>query len=164
MDDATRVSQATRSLDELVETYIRSLADKLSLPHTLQEIEAEVAVLNDLIHAFKHKDELLEKLLDASTAQSTRIQIRESLEALNIEVAKDGADLALQHAKSHQLLERSIYLITKAQQQINQEAHKYTGYALQACGYCKGLNNRWDTSCPICKGRGTVLVKQDDLR
>jgi ABC-type transporter Mla subunit MlaD len=162
MDDATRVSQDTSSLDELVETHIRSLANKLSLPHTLQEIEAEVAMLNDLIHAFKHKDELLEKLLDASTAQSTRSQIRESLEALNIKVAKDGTDLALLHAKSHQLLERSIYLITKAQHQINQEAHKYSGYALEACGHCKGPNNHWDTSCPICKGRGTVLVRQDN--
>ena len=45
MYDAARVSEDINSIDDLVEIHVRSLANKLSLPHTLQEIEAEVTVL-----------------------------------------------------------------------------------------------------------------------
>jgi hypothetical protein len=160
MNSHNQVSEVTDGLAELVETRVRSLANKLSLPHTLQEIEAEVVALNDLIHAFKHKDELLEKLLDGATAEGERGQIRQTLEAMNMKVTANGEELERLHDKSHQLLERSIYLIAKAQRQINKEAHKHSGYALELCRLCKGIGGSTHNPCRPCKGRGTVLVHQ----
>src|SRR5215216_1857217 len=160
MNDESPVSEDTIGLDDLVEAHVRSLANKLSLPHTLQEIEAEVVALNDLIHAFKHKDELLEKLLDSATTEGERGQIQQTLKAMRMKVTNNGAELERLHDKSHQLLERSIYLIAKAQRQINKEAHKHSGYAIELCGLCKGLGGSTDNPCRPCKGRGTVLVHQ----
>src|SRR5215216_4441203 len=160
MNDESPVSEDTIGLDDLVEAHVRSLANKLSLPHTLQEIEAEVAALNDLIHSFKHKDELLEKLLDAATAEGERGRIRQTLKAMHMKVTADGAELKRTHDKSHQLLERSIFLVAKAQRQINKEAHKHSGYSLELCGLCKGLGGSTGRLCRSCKGRGTVLVNQ----
>jgi hypothetical protein len=160
MGDDTLVSEDTSGLYDLVEAHVRSLANRLSLPHSIQEIELEVAALNDLIHAFKHKDELLEKLLDAATTEGNRRQIRETLEAMRMKVTNDGAELERLHARSHQLLERSILLIAKAQRQINKEAHKYSGYSLELCGLCKGLGGSTGKPCRPCKSRGTVLVNQ----
>src|SRR5215212_3445935 len=160
MGNDARVSEDINSLDDLVETHVRSLANKLSLPHTLQEIETEVTALNDLIHAFKHKDELLEKLLDSATTEGEGDRIRQTLKAMHIRVAVNQEELERLHDKSHQLLERSVYLIAKAQRQINKEAHRHSGYALELCGLCKGLGGSTDKLCQPCKGRGTVLVHQ----
>jgi rubrerythrin len=160
MDDAPSVSEDASSLDDLVESHVRRLANKLSLPHTPQEIEAEVTALNDLIHSFKHKDELLEKLLDSTATAHQRRQIRETLKAMYVMETYNGEELEQLHAKSHQLLERSIYLIAKAQRQINKEAHKYSGYSLELCGLCKGLGGSTNKPCRPCKGSGTVLVNQ----
>lgn len=160
MNDPADVSEAISGLDDLIEAHIRSLANKLSLPHTLKEIEAEVTALNDLVHAFKYKDELLEKLLDSATIEDNRRKIRETLKAVGMDLTNNRRELERLHDKSRQLLERSVYLIAKAQRQINKEAHKYSGYSLELCGLCKGLGGATNKPCQPCKGRGTVLVGQ----
>lgn len=159
MDDASVPGDAG-GFDDLVETHIRSLAEKLYLHHPLQEIEAEVTALNNLVHAFKHKDELLEKLLEGNATGRERRRIQETLKAMYTMVTDDAEELERLHATSHQLLERAIYLIGRAQLQINEQAHKNSGYSLELCGLCKGLGGSANKPCRPCKGRGTVLVVQ----
>jgi hypothetical protein len=151
---------ATQSLDDLIENHLKSLFDKLSRPHSLDDIESELATLNDLIYTFKRKDELLEKLIDSTTPEENRCQIRKTLEANRIKVAKNQFELEQLHAKSHQLLERSLLLIMKAQWQIQKEAHKSSGYKLETCDYCEGTGHCVSGRCPLCKGIGTILRPQ----
>ena len=147
-------------LDELIESHLKALFDKLSSPHTLVDIELELATLNDLIYSFKRKDELLEKLIDSNTPEDKRRQIRETLEANRIKVVENALELEQLHAKSHQLLERSMLLIMKAQWQIQKEAHKSSGYKLETCDYCEGMGRVVSGRCPLCKGTGTILKQQ----
>jgi hypothetical protein len=59
---------------------LQALFDKLARPHTLDEIQTDLATLNDLIHSFKRRDELLEKLLDGTTPEGKRRQyVRQAL-------------------------------------------------------------------------------------
>ncbi|HKP87788.1 MAG TPA: hypothetical protein VJZ26_16930 [Blastocatellia bacterium] len=146
-------------LDELIDSHVRNLANKLSRSHTIEEIEGELTTLNDLIYSYKRKDELLEKLLDETTSGEKRKQILQSLKAQRMRVAEDKIGLEQLHAKSHQLLERSILLVAKAQQLIDREAHKHMGYVLQTCGLCKGSRSNAGKPCPACKGAGTTLVR-----
>lgn len=108
----------TRSLDELIEAHLQALFAKLSRSHTTEEVEADIAMLNDLMQSYKLKDELLERLLDAATPEEYRRQIRERLQTLHISVANNRAERERLHAKSHQLLERSMLLIEKAREQV----------------------------------------------
>jgi hypothetical protein len=162
-NDATGLQEIS-SLDELIEAYVRELSNTLSRSHTLQELEAVLEELSGLIHSFKHRHELVAKLLDSSTTKRSRSQILQTLDAMRIKVDKNGEELALLHAKSQQLLERSELLIAKAQRQIDKEAHKHSGYAVEACGLCAGVGKRLNAPCPACKGRGSVLVQQDMSR
>ncbi len=72
MGNGPQASEVSNGLDELLETHIHNLSEKLSRPHTLEEIETELAALNDLIYTYKRRDELLEKLLDGMTAEGER--------------------------------------------------------------------------------------------
>jgi len=155
--------EQTHSVDELIEDHLKALFNKLSTPHTLDDIEGELATLNDLIYSFKRKDELLEKLIDSNTPEDKRRQIRETLEANRIKVAKDQLELEQLHAKSHQLLERSMLLIMKAQWQIQKEAYKSSGYKLETCDYCEGTGRVVNGRCSLCNGTGTVLKPQSEL-
>lgn len=148
------------SLDELIEHHLQILFDKLARPHTLDDIQADVATLNGLIDSFKRRDELLEKLIDGTTPEEKRHQIRETLKANRMRVAENGLELDQLHAKSHQLLERSRRLIMKAQWQIHKEAHRDSGYKLETCGQCEGTGRVVSGRCPLCKGTGTVLKQQ----
>lgn len=44
------------ALDELLASKLRTLSELLADPHTVEEIEAEVAALSDLLDAFKRRD------------------------------------------------------------------------------------------------------------
>jgi RecJ-like exonuclease len=155
--------EETHSLDELIEHRLGVLFDKLARPHTLDDIQADVTTLNGLIESFKRKDELLEKLIDANTPEEKRRQIRETLKANRMKVAENGVELDQLHAKSHQLLERSMLLIMKAQWQIQKEAHKNSGYMLETCTNCEGTGRVVSGRCPLCKGAGTVLKHQPTI-
>jgi hypothetical protein len=152
--------EETRSLDELIEDHLRVLFGKLAGPHTLDDIDAELATLNDLVYSFKRKDELLEKLIDETTPDEKRSQIRKTLLANRIKVAENKSELEQLHAKSHQLLERSMLLIIKAQWQIHKEAFKKSGYELETCNNCEGAGRDVKGRCPHCKGSGNILKRQ----
>jgi hypothetical protein len=153
--------EETHSLDELIDNHLQVLFVKLSRPHTLDEIQADVATLNGLIHSFKRRDELLEKLIDSATSEEKRRQIRDTLKANHMKVEEQGLKLEQLHAKSHQLLERSMLLIMKAQWQIQKEAHKNSGYKLETCNNCEGTGCVARRGrCPQCKGTGNVLSHQ----
>jgi hypothetical protein len=153
--------EETHSLDQLIETHLQVLFNKLASPHTLDEIQADVATLNGLIDSFKRRDELLEKLIDSTTPEEKRRQIRETLKANHMKVEEHGLKLDQLHAKSHQLLERSMLLIMKAQWQIHKEAHKHSGYELETCNNCEGTGcDVRRGRCPLCKGTGTILSHQ----
>jgi excinuclease UvrABC ATPase subunit len=152
--------EETRSLDELIEKHLQVLFNKLARPHTLDDIEADLVTLNDLIHSYKRKDKLLEKLIDDTTPEEKRRQIRETLIANRIKVADNRSELEQLHAKSHQLLERSMLLIMKAQWQIHKEAHKNSGYELETCNTCEGTGRDVKGHCLLCKGTGNVLSRK----
>ena len=152
--------ESTYSLDELIEHHLQVLLEKLARPHTLNDIEADLTTLNDLIYSFKRKDDLLEKLIDSATPEQKRRQILATLKANQIKVAENELELEQLHAKSHQLLERSMLLIMKAQWQIQNEAHKNSGYKLDNCNDCEGTGHNDKGRCPVCKGTGNVLKHQ----
>ena len=146
------------SLDELIEHHLQALINKLASPHSLREIGTDLATLNGLIYSFKLRDELLEKLIDNTTPEEKRRQIRETLKANRIKVAENILELEQLHAKTHQLLERSMLLIMKAQWQIQKEAHNDSGYKLETCDKCEGTGcNVCGGRCPSCAGAGTIL-------
>src|SRR6266849_252296 len=129
MQNSPETANVSEGFEELLETHVRNLSEKLYSPHTIEDIGAELATLNDLVYSYKRRDELLEKLLDATTAEDKRRQIRAMLQAQHIRVAENRAELERVHGRSHELLERSTSLISRAQQQINERAHRYAGYA-----------------------------------
>src|SRR5437867_514651 len=163
MANSPQTAEVSGGLDELLEIHIGKLSEILCRPHTLEEIETELAALNDLIYTYKRRDELLEKLLDGGTAEGDRHQIHETLRAQRMRVAENREAIARTHAKSHQLLERSAQLIIRAQSLINEEAHKHTGYVLEPCGLCRGLGGATNAPCLPCKGKGSVLVHQPSI-
>jgi hypothetical protein len=112
------VEDDTRSLDELIEAHLQALFAKLACPHTIDELEAEVARLNDLIQSYKLRDELLERLLDSATPEEKLRQVVETLRAMRVKVGESRAEQEQLHAKSHQLMERSALLIKRAQEEI----------------------------------------------
>ena len=153
-------SEDSSRLDELIEYYLQRLLEKLARPHSLNDVEADLANLNDLIYSFKRKDELLEKLIDNATPEHKRRQIFATLKANHIKIAENKLELEQLHAKSHQLLERTMLLIMKAQWQIQKEAHKSSGYKLESCNNCEGSGRGDKGRCPVCKGTGNLLKHQ----
>src|SRR5262245_26421656 len=162
MENSTETS--SNGLEELLESHISKLAEKLSRPFTLDEIEADLASLNDLVYTFKRRDELLEKLLDSATTEYTQEQIREALKAQRMRVAENRAETERIHRRSQQLLQRSTQLILRAQRDINSKAHKHAGYVLEPCGLCNGLGGSTENPCAPCNGKGSVLVHQPSLK
>lgn len=164
MNEKPCTGEDLSSIHELVEQRTRSLFEKLSTTYTLEDLQAEVSALNELIETYKRKDEMLEKLLDKATPASTQNRIRETLQALQIEVANHRTELAEQHKRSHQLIQKSIALIIRAQREIDKCAHRHAGYSLEICGLCKGMGFNSENPCPPCKGKGTILVRQPALK
>ena len=145
-------------LDELIEKHLRAIFDKLATPHTLYEIESELAKLNALIDSFKRRDELLEKLIDSSTPEEKRRQICERLEELSIKMATNESGVEQLHARSHQFLERSMLLRLEAQKRIYGEAYSNSDYRVETCLNCQGLRRYEKERCMVCEGTGVMLV------
>lgn len=148
------------SLDEIIENHLQVLLEKVAKPHIINDIEDDLANLNDLIYSFKRKDELLEKLIDKTTPEQKRLQIIATLEANRIKIAENRLELEQLHAKSHQLLERSMLLIMKVQWQIQKEARNNSGYKLETCVNCEGAGHNDKGRCPVCKSTGNLLKHQ----
>src|SRR5262245_36549494 len=110
MENDPETISASEGLEELLETHISRLTEKLSRPYTLDEIEAELSALNDVVYTFKLRDELLEKLFDEATAEKLE-NARETLLARRIRMAKLRAAAGRIKARSHEILERSAQLV-----------------------------------------------------
>jgi hypothetical protein len=164
MQKNTQTVELSEGLDELLETHVQNLSEKLSRPYAIEEIEEDLSALNDLVYTYKRRDELLEKLLDGTTAAEKRKQILEALQAQHIRVADNQVELERVHARSHELLQKSTLLVVKAQSQISRLAHKHTGYALEFCGLCKGLGGSREEPCVACNGKGSVLVHEPAIK
>src|SRR4030095_12891731 len=106
----------------------------------------------------------LERLLDTSTPQAHRQQIRETLTAQRMQVAENRAEMERVLARSHALLDRSARLIAKIQRQIDKNSHKHTDYALEMCGFCNGLGRASERACQVCHGKRTVPVYQPGVK
>src|SRR5262245_54777315 len=115
MQESPQTVDLSEGLDELLEAHVRNLSEKLSRPYTIEDVEEELSALNDLVYTYKRRDELLERLLDSSTAEEKGAQIREALQAQRIKVAENRAELERVHARSHELLQRSALLVIKVQ-------------------------------------------------
>jgi hypothetical protein len=147
-------------LYDLVETHVRKLSNTLSSSSTLEEVEAEVNALNNLIYTYKRRDELLEKLLDTSIPDEKRRQIRETMQALSVKVEENTEKLAKDHDRAHKLIERSVALIAKAQRHLGKAAHLHSGYSVKGCGLCTSTGHNGRTLCGVCNGEGRVIVRQ----
>ncbi len=66
-------------IDELIEEHLARLTEKVNERSSIPEIADEVSSLNDLLISYRLRDELLEQLLDRSTAESRRQQILATL-------------------------------------------------------------------------------------
>ena len=81
VDDRISVDDRSSSIEVLIEEHLSRLREKLGPQYSLAELAAEVQSLNDLLLAYKLRDELLEQILDIETPKRRREQIRETLEA-----------------------------------------------------------------------------------
>ena len=164
MDAEYQLSEDAYALEELVEKHVINLLEILGRPHTIDELGAEITLLSDLVHSFERRDHLIEQLLDSALTERKRSQLRETLEAQHVKVMEDNEEAIRLHRKSQLLIEKSAAILTRAQRQINKEAHNHTGYALEICGLCKSLSSRSNEPCAGCKGKGTVLVRQPAVK
>ena len=160
MGDSSKVDDLSQSLEELIGDHLSRLNEKLKCGASIAELADEVARLNDLLISYNLRDELLERLLDSATSEARRNQILETLEAQRMKVARNQAEVERVHARSHAILNQSAQVIATIQRQINKNAHKHSGYELEICGFCEGLGRASEKTCPVCRGRRTVLVYQ----
>jgi hypothetical protein len=159
-----RLCEISDRLEELIEEHLTQIEVKIRRDYYLIDIAEEVADLNDLLASYKRRVELLEQLLDCSTPEARRHQIRQALEAQGLRVATDPAELARLYRKSHALLARSVQLVLKIQCRVDKEAFKHTGYALELCGFCGGLPRGAENPCPACHSKRIVLVIQPSTK
>lgn len=160
MDASIRTAEDLGALDELIESHVKTLFQMLSREHTLDEVKAEVASLNDLLYAFSRRNELILKLLDGATPDDRRQRIIETLMTMRLKNAANNDELVRLRNKSNELIKKASGLVARAQNEIDRSAHLHAGYSFEACGLCKGLRYTDEGHCAACKGGGTVLVRQ----
>ncbi|HKA21072.1 MAG TPA: hypothetical protein VKN18_22515 [Blastocatellia bacterium] len=160
MSDGSNVDDLSQSLEELIGDHLSRLTEKLQDGASIAELADEVGRLNDLLISYKLRDELLERLLDNATSEARRNQILETLDAQRMKVARNQAEVERIHSRSHDILNKSAQVIATIQRQINKNAHKHSGYELEMCGFCEGFGRASEKTCPVCRGRRTVLVYQ----
>jgi len=156
--------QASDSLafDELLESRLRQLLTSID-SISLEDVAAEVTSLGQLIKIYQRNDELLEGLLDPATSSDKRSQIREKLTSQRLRVRQNKAQFERLHAKSHELLARSVRLLAMVDRQVYRKTNIDSSYAPEICGYCEGQGDDRSGACPACNGKRTVLVYQPPL-
>ncbi|HJQ68298.1 MAG TPA: Crp/Fnr family transcriptional regulator [Blastocatellia bacterium] len=113
MKPGNHATDAMTSLDELVETQLRNLSEKLARPHSLEELEREVTILNELVQSFKFRDELLKRLADDDLPAAPRRQAREAV-ARHVEIVRQNRRRSSELiSKSHRLIEKSERLFAR---------------------------------------------------
>ena len=158
--DVDRAREAVVKSDVLfamIEDSMKSLAVKLAGPCAPSELSTEIESLNSLIETLTLRSEFISTLLDSNTPARLRNSLQSSAEAMKIEPELAAREMLL---RSNDLINRGTSLIVIAQEKINKEAHQATGYALRICGLCKGDSGTPEGSCVVCKGRGSLVVRE----
>lgn len=145
------------ALFAVVEECIKSLTEKLAGPCSPSELRAEVESLSNLIETLNLRAEFIARLLTQNTPAHLRDSLRSSMAAMQVEPQPDGPEML---SISNDLIKRGASLIAAAQERINKEAYQATGYALKVCGLCKGDSGMPKGSCVVCKGRGTLVMRE----
>ena len=164
MKASPQVYEVLTSLEDRLQVSLLLLQNKLSGQRATEEIEAEVTTLHELVDDFSQLDRRLEKLLDPATPTAEIRQIVEQLPDPAKRVAENLNELTHVHSVSHQLIARSVSLVTRAQRLIDQSKNQSSRYALEVCGFCEGFGRTEDSSCPACKGKRSVLVHQPGIK
>ena len=164
MSESAPVDDQLDSLEVIIETHLQRLTEKLAQSSSLDELANEVNSLNDFLSSYKSRDEMLERLVEISTPEKRRQEIRQALQAQKMLVAANLAESQRLHAKSQELLQRSARIIIRARRHIDKEAHRHTGYDLELCGFCKGVGGTFEHPCPACQGRRFALVHQPSIK
>jgi hypothetical protein len=158
------IDDLSHSIEELISDYLTRLTEKLQQGKSISELAEEAGRLNDLLISFKLRDELLERLLDTSTPEDRRQQIRATLKAQRMKVADNQAEMERLHERSSAILDKSARLIGTVQQQIDKDPNQNCGYVLGMCGFCEGTGRASDRACPVCDEKCTVLVYQPAVK
>lgn len=141
----------------MIEDGMKSLTEKLAGPSDPSELRAEVESLSSLVETLNLRAEFIARLLDDSAPARLRDSLRSSVAAMQIGPELTGREML---SMSNDLIERGASLIAAAQERINKEAHRAAGYALKVCGLCKGDSGTPEGSCVVCKGRGSLVVRE----
>jgi hypothetical protein len=120
-------------------------------------LRAEVESLSSLVETLNLRAEFIARLLDSSTPERLRDSLRSSVVAMQIEPELAGREML---SMSNDLIKRGASLISMAQERINKEAHRAAGYVIKFCGLCKGDGGTSEGSCVVCKGRGSLVVRE----
>jgi len=164
MTDNLHVDEISDSLSELIEEHLERIREILRTD-SLADAAEEATRLNELLSSYKKRTELLARLSDASTPEKQRKEIREVLAAQRVCFEASQIEHERIIARSYELIARSAHLVAMLHRKIDKEAHKHSGYLLEACGFCKGMGVVMPTNpCPVCKGKGNVLVHQPSIK
>jgi hypothetical protein len=145
------------ALFDMIEESMKALTAKLAGTCSPSELRTEMESLSSLIEMLNLRAEFIARLLSQSTPPHLRESLRSSVAAMQIEPQHNGPEML---SKSNDLIRRGSSLIAAAQERINKEAHQATGYALKVCGLCKGSSGTPGGSCVVCKGRGSLVVRE----
>src|SRR5262245_38734833 len=96
-------SKQLTGIDELLDHLLRRLLTTIGNSSN-EEIKIELSALTDLIDTCKRNDELLEDLLDPTSLELQRKDLRALQKTQRREVARGRAELERLHIQSQQLL------------------------------------------------------------
>jgi hypothetical protein len=145
------------ALFTMIGESMKSLTEKLAGPCSPSELRAEVESLSSLVETLNLRAEFIARLLDNSTPARLRDSLRSSVAAMQIDPEIAGREML---SMSNDLIKKGASLIATAQDRINKEAHQAAGYALKVCGLCKGDSGTPEGSCVVCKGRGSLVMRE----
>jgi hypothetical protein len=156
--DTSRMNKDNNdALFDMIEESIKVLSGKLAASCALSELRAESESLSSLVEMLSLRAEFISRLLDKSTPARLRDSLRSTVLAMQMEPKLAGQEML---SASNDLIKRGASLIVLAQEKINKEAHREAGYALKVCGLCKGGSGTPEGSCVVCKGRGSLVMRE----
>jgi CRP-like cAMP-binding protein len=113
MSQPKRAPSHLSGLEELIIAHLHSLATILIRPHSLEEIEPDVAALNEIVRLFKNASKLVEKLDDTTATEEQRRRFRRDLGRQMRLINSHKKEMALQINKSQELIKKAVALSTK---------------------------------------------------
>jgi hypothetical protein len=147
-------------LFDMIEESMKGLTERLAGQCTPSELRAETESLSSLLETLSLRAEFISKLFDKSTSARLRDSLRSSVISMQIEPQLTRPEML---STSNDLIKRGASLIALAQEKINKEAHRETGYSLKTCGLCNGSSGVPEGSCVVCKGRGSLVMHEPAL-